>query len=232
MNNNQKNIGKRILQGIVLLVLIGLIVLLVTQWEHIWNLFTNKELLEETVSKYGFFSSVIMVGLQALQIVVAFIPGEITQIAAGYLFGTVQGAIISFIGLFIGAAITFYIARILGHDFVKKVIKKEQYEKFSNLLNSSKGEGVLFILLLIPGLPKDFLFYLMGITDIQAKRFFFIVMIARTPSIIGSAIIGANLADNNLSIAISISIFAIIVVVIGLIFKDRIIAFLDKRNNK
>ncbi|AMP20546.1 hypothetical protein AZF37_04605 [endosymbiont 'TC1' of Trimyema compressum] len=65
-----------------------------------------------------------MVGLQALQIVVAFIPGEITQIAAGYLFGTVQGSLISLVGLFIGAAITFYIARILGHDFVKKVIKK------------------------------------------------------------------------------------------------------------
>ncbi|WP_162473900.1 hypothetical protein [endosymbiont 'TC1' of Trimyema compressum] len=57
-------------------------------------------------------------------------------------------------------------------------------------------------------------------------------MIARTPTIIGSALIGANLANNNLSIAIGISIFAIIVVAIGLIFKDRIIAFLDKRKNK
>ena len=161
MHNNKKHVGKRILQVMVLLILIGLIAVLVSQWEHIWNFFTDRELLETTVSKYGLFSSLIMIGLQALQIVVAFIPGEITQIAAGYLFGTVQGSVISFVGLFIGAAITFYIARILGHDFVKKVIKKEQYEKFSNLLNSSKGEGILFILLLIPGLPKDFLFYLM-----------------------------------------------------------------------
>lgn len=232
MQKNIKVIAKRIIQVLVVVLLVAMVVATISQWDRIWALFTNTEYLEATVAKYGFFSSVIMVALQTLQIVIAFIPGEITQIAAGYLFGTLQGSLVSWIGLLIGAAITFYIARVLGHDFVKKVIKPEQYEKFSKLLNSSKGEGILFILLLIPGLPKDFLFYLMGITDIKAKRFFPIVMIARTPSIIGSALIGSNLASRNMYIAIGIAIFAIIVVAIGLIFKDRIIAFLDKRKNK
>ena len=51
------------------------------------RLYVDKRFLKHTLREWGVFAPVIFVGLQALQVILAPIPGELTGILGGYLFG-------------------------------------------------------------------------------------------------------------------------------------------------
>lgn len=165
---------------------------------------------------------------QIIQVVIAVIPGEPVQIAGGYVFGTVLGTIYSTIGMLIGSVIAFYLARLIGMPLVKFIMPEKQRLKFDFLLNSKKGEMVLFILFLIPGIPKDVLLYVSGVSPVNPLNFFIIYIIARLPGNLGSAYIGANLQKENYAVSIIVTAIAAVLFLLGIIFKDKIIATLNK----
>ena len=51
-------------------------------------------------------------------------------------------------------------------------------------MNNPKSEIAMFILFLIPGMPKDFLSYLAGITPVKPMMFFMISGVARIPALV------------------------------------------------
>ncbi|MEA5019791.1 MAG: hypothetical protein VB027_05435 [Gordonibacter sp.] len=58
----------------------------------------------EQVRGAGMIGFLILLGMQFLQIVVAFIPGEVVQVAAGVLYGPWIGALLILIGCIISSA--------------------------------------------------------------------------------------------------------------------------------
>ena len=54
------------------------------------------------VNTHGIWGRIAFVGMMVLQIVIAFIPGEPLEIAAGYAFGAVEGTLLSIAGAAIG----------------------------------------------------------------------------------------------------------------------------------
>ena len=78
----------------------------------------------------------------------------------------------------------FYAARLLGYPLVRLLVPPTQLEKFSFMLSSSKSEAAMFILFLIPGIPKDILTYIAGITPVKPLRFFVIITIGRLPALL------------------------------------------------
>ncbi len=71
------------------------------------RLLQDPELLEEAIERIGWFGPLALVGLNALQIVVAPIPGYVVLIAAGFLYGPVMGSLWGALGLLLGATIAF-----------------------------------------------------------------------------------------------------------------------------
>ena len=51
------------------------------------RLYVDKRFLKQTLRQWGVLGPVIFMGLQALQVIIAPIPGELTGILGGYLFG-------------------------------------------------------------------------------------------------------------------------------------------------
>jgi uncharacterized membrane protein YdjX (TVP38/TMEM64 family) len=141
--------------------------------------FTPKR-LEAFIASYGSFAGVVFVSLQALQVVVAPIPGEITGFVGGFLFGRVLGVLISTLGLTLGSLIAFSIARIFGVPLVEKIVKKKYRDKFSEFV-AHRGLYLVFILFLIPGFPKDSLCYLLGLTPMGYIPFILINVFGRLP---------------------------------------------------
>jgi len=181
------------------------------------------EEFREWLNSFGWKGVIVFIGIQILQVVIAAIPGEVTQLAGGYLYGTVLGTVYSLTGIVIGSVIVFYAARLLGYPLVKLLVSPKQLEKFSFMLNSSKSEAAMFILFLIPGIPKDILTYIAGITPVKPLRFFAIITIGRLPALLGSSFIGHNTQLGNYGIVIAVSVAACILFFAGVFFRDRII---------
>ena len=157
----------------------------------------------------GHFGVIILILFQILQTVIAPIPGEVIQIAGGYLYGIPLGTIYNLIGLIIGSAIAFYFTKFIGREFVENLIKKKKLKWITDIMESKKFEIILFIIFIVPGLPKDFMIYVAGLTALKPTRFFNILILSRLPWIIVSASVGSNINAKNYILTIVISIIAV-----------------------
>lgn len=113
---------------------------------------------------------------------------------------------------------------------VEAFVDGKGIKRFAFLNDDKKLEATVFILFLIPGMPKDALTYIVPLTKIKPSRFFFLSMLARTPAIILSTVFGASLSDGNLITAVILFTVVAVLGLVGILFKDKIIEKL--RRNK
>ena len=121
----------------------------------------------DSVRNAGPMGFLILLALQFLQIVVAFIPGEATQMAAGMLYGPWIGGLVILLGSILSSAFVFMVVHRLGAPFVKDMVSEKWMDKFDRFEKSGKLELVVFVLFLIPGMPKDIFTYLVPLTDMR-----------------------------------------------------------------
>jgi uncharacterized membrane protein YdjX (TVP38/TMEM64 family) len=223
MPEKTKTSSRRILAlvGLPLLVVAILIPVIVFRHE-IWSLFTSVERLKEWVAASGPIAPLVFIAVQVLQVVVFVIPGEVAQIAGGYLFGTWLGALYSVAGIAIGSAIAFFLARLLGVPFVNALFSPEKVQETRSLLDSRGARTVFFLLFLIPGIPKDVLCYVAGLSPLRFLFFILVSMAGRLPGVIGSALIGNSAADRRWILAGTILAAAVVLFAAGFFLRDRI----------
>ncbi len=195
----------------------------------ITQLVSQPEKFRDLLLSFGPASILVFIAFQVLQVIIAAIPGEVIQIGGGYVYGIVPGTLYSIIGILIGSMLAFYIARLLGFALVQKLVPAKDLEKFYFLINSPKAEIATFILFLIPGIPKDVLVYIAGLTPLKAVNFFILSMIARFPGILGSAYIGANLEEKDYTEVIVVSVVAVILFLTGFFLKDKLIEQMKRK---
>lgn len=164
----------------------------------------------------------ILLGLQFLQIVVAFIPGEATQMAAGLIYGPWVGALIIFVGCVLSSAFIFVVVKRLGAPFVQKMVPTQYLEKFRKFEESGKLNITVFILFLIPGLPKDVFTYLVPLTDMPMRTFLILSNVGRIPGIVVSTYAASGLAEGR--VLESVIIFAVLaaIAIVGILLRDKI----------
>lgn len=212
---------------VLILFFVGMSIIAYFLSGDIYSLIKDPALLKEWMSVFGSFEILIFILIQAFQVVIFIVPGELVEIAAGFLFGTTLGSIYSILGIALGSAASFIIARFLGYDFVRWVVPEQMFNRWDVFINEEKRGGtVLFLLYFIPGTPKDALAYFAGITPVSYLKFIFISMFARLPAIVFSAYIGANIEQKNYTTALTVSVIAGIAFLIGFIYRDRIIRWL------
>ena len=170
----------------------------------------------------------ILLGLQFLQIVVAFIPGEVTQVAAGVLYGPWFGALIILIGCVISSAFIFALVHKLGAPFVRSMVPTKHLEKFRSFEQTGKLNMIVFILFLIPGLPKDVFTYLVPLTDMRMRDFVLLSNIGRIPGVIVSTYAADGLVDGRIVESVIIFVVAAAIAVLGIVFKDRIMELVGR----
>lgn len=152
-------------------------------------LFEIGDRVKDELPKYGMLGPVIYALLYALQIVVAPIPGAALAYTAGYLFGPIVASIASMVGILIGSAIAFILARRLGWPLIEKFTPKSWIERWQNL-SAVNSSITWFLLMLAP--TADVFYFIAGLTKLSFRRFMLIVLLGRTPGIILSSIVGAN----------------------------------------
>ena len=163
------------------------------------------------VGNLGVFGILLLVVVQILQIIVAFIPGEIVEFVSGAMYGATGGLLIDLIGIAIGETLIYYVVKVLGEPVVKKVAGNEKVKKLKFLKNEKKRDLLLFLLFFIPGTPKDAICYVAPLFKIPYKPFIVISTIARIPSVLSSTYAGSAFGEGN--ILKTLIMYAIIAVI-------------------
>lgn len=206
------------LMGLLLvLVLVGLI-----YYEPIWNCLvsithtlSDRENIQNFVNRFGVLGPVVFVVIQFLQVILAPIPGEATGFIGGYLFGALQGFLLSSLALALGSLANFAIGRLLGKRYVRRLIPESKLKRFDRFIKR-QGVPVLLILFIFPGFPKDYLCLFLGLTALPIKVFFLIAAFGRMPGTLLLSLQGASLYEGNyitFSILVGVCLIAAVVVI-------------------
>lgn len=158
-------------------------------FEELLRLWSDRELLREIVRAHPYLGPFLFVLLQALQVVVAPIPGEATGFVAGFLFGAFYGFLLSSLGIFLGSGVAFLIARAFRSYFLKKFGEHPFYLKILKVF-ARYGHTGTFFLYLFPGFPKDLLNYLLGLMPISLRSFLLLSTLGRAPGTFALALQG------------------------------------------
>lgn len=152
----------------------------------------NKDQLIQSLRGAGVRGPLLCVAVQFIQVVIFFIPGEITQFAAGYVFGASLGFLYSIVGIMLGSGFNFFFARMFGRPVIEKFISAATLDKIDHALNNMKGKSALFLIFLLPGLPKDALSYGAGLSNLGLAEFILISGLGRAPAMLFSTLLGAQ----------------------------------------
>ncbi|OPD20581.1 hypothetical protein AL710_11700 [Clostridium botulinum] len=188
--------------------------------------------IKNIILSYGSYGIIVFLIFQIIQVVAFFIPGEVMQIAGGYIYGTLLGSVYSLIGITLGSVFVFLLAHIYGRPLVHKIISKKDLKFFDRMLNIGSIKLIVFLLYLIPGIPKDALGYICGISDIKFKDFFILSTLGRIPGVLASAYFGANIHTGNKSILIMVGVVSSLVFIIGVLNGEKIIKKIGKNMRK
>jgi len=145
------------------------------------RLYVDKRFLKHTLREWGVLAPVVFIGLQALQVIIAPIPGELTGILGGYLFGQSAGLLYSTIGLTVGSLVAFAVGRWLGARYVQRLVSPDVWRKMGFIVDA-EGAILCLIVFLIPGVPKDLACYLFGLSPMPFWVFGVVSTLGRLPS--------------------------------------------------
>lgn len=143
--------------------------------------FSNLDSFQDYVNSYGIFGPLILTFFQCFKVVYAFIPGTLGYIVGPTLFGSVIGIICNYVGICLGSFVAFGLSRRFGSSIMRQVFSEKRYEKCMGWLKGrTKNFPVaLWLALLIPISPDDFLCYFAGLTGLSFKKFVIIILTAK-----------------------------------------------------
>lgn len=218
--------------ALLLMILIGIPLYIYFFQHDIIEQFSSLDDVNAFFEEYRTQSIFIYIAVQILQIVICIIPGQWLQFAAGYMYGFWLGYLWSLVGALIGTVITYYLAKILGHDIMHLIFSEEKIRNMLKTLNSKKAVILVFLIYLIPGVPKDLCSYVAGLSEMKLKPFLVISLIGRSPGMMGSLLIGRQVEVGGYTSAIIIAVIALILCLLGVLFRKQITSVMDKAYDK
>jgi len=193
------------------------------------RLYVDKKYLKSTLHQWGIMAPILFMLLQALQVIVSPIPGEATGFLGGYLFGEWLGLLYSTVGLTLGSVVSFAIGRWLGEHYVRNLVSKETWAKLGFIVEA-EGAILCFIVYLIPGLPKDIICYLFGISPMPLWVFAVVSGLGRIPGTWVLSAQGAHVETGNYMHVFLISAVCAAIALPLYYYRLRIVTWLRARS--
>lgn len=219
--------------GVIIAALVGFCAWLVytdaPAYRFFLRLYADKKFLKQTLRQWGILAPIVFMLLQALQVIISPIPGEATGFLGGYLFGEWLGLIYSTVGLTVGSVTAFWIGRWLGEHYVRNLVSKETWEKMGFIVEA-EGAILCFIIYLIPGLPKDIVCYLFGISPMPLWVFTLVSSLGRVPGTWVLSAQGAHVATGNYLQVLLISAVCAAVALPLYYYRHRLVGWLRGRS--
>lgn len=231
MTTDKKAKMKKVLT-VCLLILLGILVIAATvvlypiaqrfsgaEGEELRVLLTEYKTL---LDQLGILRYPVMVLVQVLQMILAIIPGGPLAILLGFMFGTVGGTVVGTVGNLLGTALVVWCVNRFGIRFVNKFVNSKGFEKLKFLHDPVKRDGLLFLLFLIPGTPKDLITFFAPFTKAKPITIVWMASVGRLPALALSASMGANLSEGDLTTTIILVAVTALVGIAGIFIRDKV----------
>lgn len=208
-------------------VLIGLVtaasVTALLCWEYLPGLLAwlaDARAVRAFVSDHAFVSRLAMLGINIVQVLLAFLPGEPVELASGYAFGFWEGTALCLVASGLATSMIYWATRRWGWKLVGLFFNRSLFDRFSWLKSAKRLELIMFIVFLIPGTPKDFLTYFAGLTNMRFLPVVLIATFGRIPSIVTSTIAASAVGSGNWPlVACTLVASALLLAVGGLMYR-------------
>ncbi len=233
MNKNEQSEKLKKRRYIILgLVVIAVIVFFLTPFgrqfiSQISKVFSSQDELQVYVEGYGILAPLIFLAIQIIQVIIAPIPGNVTTLAGGAIFGVWEGFLYGAIGIFIGSVIGYWLARFYGKPLVIKLVGSDTYDKYANTF-FGRSFIVLLTIFLFPFFPDDALCLIAGVSKIKFGLFTILVIVGRTPGILMSSYIGAGVIKLVLWQWVIIGIISISIIALSIKFGEKVEIYFKK----
>ena len=192
------------------------------------GIYSSSDKLSKFLQNLGPYSPAVFVIFQALQVVAAPFPGELTGVAGGYVYGETFGFLLSTIGLSLGSWVAFELASILGRPFVERFVRREVLEKF-NFLTTKTGTLICFVLFLFPGFPKDYLCYVLGLSRMKLSTFLIVSIIGRLPGTYLLTMQGATIRNEQYHTFLFITVASVAILAVAYFYRNQLFDWLKHR---
>ena len=192
-------------------------------------IYSSSDKLSKFLQSLGPYSPAVFVLLQVLQVIAAPIPGELTGVAGGFVYGETIGFLLSTVGLSLGSWVAFELASILGRPFVERFVKRDVLEKF-NFLTTNTGVAICFVLFLFPGFPKDYLCYVLGLSRMKLSTFLLVSIVGRIPGTYLLTMQGATIRNEEYSMFVIIAVASIGILGVAYFYRNQLFNWLKRRH--
>jgi len=99
--------------------------------------------------------------------VVAFAPASLLTLAAGAIFGVLEGTVYVFVAASLGACLAFLVARHGARALVERRIAGDRRFAAIDRAIGEQGRRIVFLLRLSPAFPFNLLNYALGLTRVR-----------------------------------------------------------------
>jgi len=195
------------------------------------GIYSSSDKLSRFLESLGPYSPAVFVLFQVLQVIAAPIPGELTGVAGGYVYGQSLGLLLSTIGLTLGSWVAFELASILGRPFVERFVSKEVLHKF-DFLTTNTGATICFLMFLIPGFPKDYLCYLLGLSRMKLSTFLLVSIIGRIPGTYLLTVQGAKFRSHEYYEVVAFAVVSGTILLVAYLYRNKIYEWIKHRHEK
>jgi uncharacterized membrane protein YdjX (TVP38/TMEM64 family) len=202
---------------------------IIVKYRELAHFYSSRREVKHFLARWGAYAPIVFIILQALQVVLAPIPGEVTGFLGGVLFGTWLGFIYSTIGLTLGSAAAFGLGRWLGLPLVRRLVSEQVYHKFDFLAHTG-GELITLVLFLIPGFPKDCLCLLLGVSPMPFSTYLIITGFGRMPGTWLLSIQGARVGTGYYAEFVVFLTVAAAAILLAYIYRDTIFRWIRQRH--
>ncbi len=185
--------------------------------ERLYEAVLSRDRLRAVIARTGSWGPLLFILVQAVQVILPFWSVPI-EIAGGFLFGLPLGLLYSMAGRTLGALLAFMLARWLERRFVVRLVSADRLKRFRKLMKQG-GSLAAFAYLLIPGIPKDFIYYLLGLTRMSVEFFLVASFFARLPSTLLFTLQGAEVYEGHFGL--TLGLLALSIGLALLLFRHR-----------
>ncbi len=173
----------------------------IVYFDSVKRMMTDPKYARDLIRSVQPYGALVYVAVQAIQILIVFIPGEPLELAAGYAFGAVTGSLLCLLGESLGSIAVLLMVRRFGHSIALHFFSQERLDRLKFLHYSPRKLLIFSIIFILPGSPKALLCYFAGLTDIDIHKLMIVCTLGRIPAIITSTIGGNAIGDQRYVLA-------------------------------
>ncbi len=193
---------------------------------QVWSLAQDEAALEAFVAQLGPWGPLMLITINAAQIVFAPLPGYVMQAAAGYLYGPLWGGIWGAVGLVIGAMLAMGLSRYFGRPIVERLVGSERLDRWERVTFST-STVIWFLILLAP--TGDLPYFMAGLARVSFTKILLLTLLIRVPSTMVVAAAGAGVWWlSGWQLAALLALLGVATLLL-MRYQERLLAIVDRR---